>query len=177
MSQSPQPPQPTPGPQPGGPAPYQQPGPVPPPTMYAPPPRPIPTEREVNERQRILMYSLLFIVAVLVVGLIAGILDAVIRNRDNYFILNVEDVLLIIASVAPWIVLFFIMSMAWVIFANRLFVRWNTALSQGEHDEAHGKGVIYEIVRDNNAAAALVLILPIMIIALALIFIVILIKP
>jgi hypothetical protein len=158
-----------------------------PPQMYVPmtpmqPRRVISSEVEKSERQRTLIYSLVFIIAVLVVGFIAGVIDQSIHSNSttdrnqNYFIVNSEDLLLIIASMAPWAVLFFLICLAWVTIANRLFVKWNTALADNEHDEAYGKGIIYEIVHDNNAAAAIVLIMPMLVIAVALIFIVLLIK-
>ena len=134
-------------------------------------------QKEAGERKILVIYSIGLVVGILAVGLVAGVLDTAIRNRkDNYFFLNAEDMLMVIASIAPWAVLFFLIAMAWSFVANWLFVKWNTALASDEQDEAYGKGIIYEIVKDNNSAAALLLLMPLMIIALALIFIVILIK-
>jgi hypothetical protein len=135
------------------------------------------TQAEKQERSRTLLYAVIFIVGVLVIGLVAGLIDNALNpNRGNAFIINLQDLLLVIASTAPWIVLFFVLCAVWVYFADRLFVKWNKALNSPD-EEAYGKGIIYEIVHDNNAAAAIVLIMPTLSIALALIYIAILNKP
>ncbi len=139
------------------------------PKTYAP----ITQEAEKKARGRALIYAVIAMVGVLVVGLIAGVLDSATSNRSNAFIVNLQDLLLVIASTAPWIVFFFILCTVWVYFADRLFVKWNTALHAPD-EEAYGKGIIYEIVHDNNAAASIVLIMPTLSIALALIYIAIL---
>jgi uncharacterized membrane protein len=141
----------------------------------------ITNEAEKREQSRTLIYSLVFIVVVLIVGFVAGVVDQAIHSssadrNQNYFLINAQDILLIVASMAPWAVLFFLICVAWTYITNRLFTKWNTALADDENDEAYGKGLVYEIVHDNNAAAALVLIMPMLVIAVALIFIVILIK-
>jgi len=131
-------------------------------------------EAEKEERSRTLLYAVLVMIGVLVVGLVAGLIDNAINPaRSNAFITNLQDLLLVIASTAPWIVFFFVLCVVWVYFANRLFVKWNTALNK-PGDQAYGKGIIYEIVQDNNAAAAILLIMPTLSIALALIYIAIL---
>ena len=159
----------------------------PPPGMYQArqPRKMITNEAEKREQARTLIYSLVFIVVVLIVGFVAGVIDQALQSvpsdptqsKQNYFLLNAKDILLIIASMAPWAVLFFLICVAWTYITNRLFTKWNSALADDENDEAYGKGLVYEIVHDNNAAAALVLIMPMLVIAVALIFIVILIKP
>jgi hypothetical protein len=151
----------------------------PPPIMYQPmqpPKRRVQTETEVTERRRVLLYSAIFIAGILVIGLIAGIVDSLIRNQGNFFLSNLEVVLLIVASSAPWAVIFFLLCLGWVYLINRLFVKWNTSFADDENDEAYGKGIIYEIVRDNNGAAAVLLVGPLLILAVALLFIVTLIK-
>ena len=70
--------------------------------------------------------------------------------------------------------LFIILCTSWVFIADTLFVRWNRALGNAEEKD---KGVIYEIVHDNNAAAALVLMVPMIIIALGLIYVALLNLP
>jgi hypothetical protein len=135
-------------------------------------------ENEKKEEQRTLLYTLIFIIVLLVIGLIAGFIDQLLRGLDisqNAFIVNAEALLQIIASSAPWFALFFILSLVWMYIADRLFKRWNSSL-HSEADEAHGKGIIYEIVKDNNSAAAIVLILPTLSIATVLVFIATLIK-
>ena len=180
MSQPQQPPQPPPGPQPQMPPQQQRPmGPPQQPIMYPqmpPPQRRVNTETEVTERRRVLLYSAIFIGGILVIGLIAGVVDSLIRNQGNFFLSNMEVVLLIIASSAPWAVIFFLLCLGWVYLINRLFVKWNTSFANDENDEAYGKGIIYEIVRDNNGAAAILLVGPLLTIAVALLFIVTLIK-
>lgn len=131
-------------------------------------------QAEKRERSRLLLYAALFVAGILLLGLIAGFIDNAINpNRGNAFIVNLQDILLVIASTAPWIVFFFILCGVWVYFADRLFVKWNKALNSPNED-AYAKGIIYEIVHDNNAAAAILLIMPTLSIALALIYIAIL---
>lgn len=138
---------------------------------------PVAPQAEKQERNRALMYAVIAMVVVLLVGLVSGLIDNALNpSRGNAFILNLQDLLLVIASTAPWIVFFFVLCAAWVYFADRLFIKWNKALNQ-PGDEAYGKGIIFEIVHDNNAAAAIVLIMPTLSIALALIYIAILNKP
>ena len=132
------------------------------------------TTAEKRERSRTLLYAIIAIVGILLVGLVAGLIDnAANPSRGNAFIVNVQDLLLVIASTAPWVVFFFILCALWIYFADRLFIKWNKALNK-PGDEAYGKGIIFEIVRDNNAAAAILLIMPTLSIALALIYIAIL---
>lgn len=132
------------------------------------------TTAENRERSRTLLYAIIAIVGILLVGLVAGLIDnAANPSRGNAFIVNVQDLLLVIASTAPWVVFFFILCALWIYFADRLFIKWNKALNK-PGDEAYGKGIIFEIVRDNNAAAAIMLIMPTLSIALALIYIAIL---
>ena len=138
MSQPPQQPPRPPQQQPPQGMPPQQPGPVPPgfvPGMFpaGQPKKVVSSEAEKNEDRRTIIYSMIFIIVVLLVGFVAGFIDQAIHSNNpernqNFFILNMEDLLLIIASMAPWTVLFFLISMAWIFIANRLFVKWNTAL-------------------------------------------------
>lgn len=138
---------------------------------------PVNTQAEKQERSRVLLYAVIAMAVVLLIGLVAGLVDNALNpNRGNAFILNLQDLLLVIASTAPWIVFFFVLCAGWVYFADSLFVKWNKALNK-PGDEAYGKGIIFEIVHDNNAAAAIVLIMPTLSIALALIYIAILNKP
>ena len=131
-------------------------------------------QAESRERSRTLLYAVIAIVGILLVGLVAGLIDnAANPGRGNAFIVNLQDLLLVIASTAPWVVFFFILCAVWIYFADRLFIKWNKALNK-PGDEAYGKGIIFEIVRDNNAAAAIMLIMPTLSIALALIYIAIL---
>ncbi|MEI6043364.1 MAG: hypothetical protein WCS37_03120 [Chloroflexota bacterium] len=135
---------------------------------------PITSQAEKQEGNRTLLYAIVAMVGILLLGLLAGVIDSAINpGRSNAFIVNVQDLLLVIASTAPWIVFFFILCSIWVYFADKLFAKWNTSLNQ-PGEEAYGKGIIYEIVHDNNAAAAVVLIMPTLSIALALIYIAIL---
>jgi len=130
------------------------------------------TQREKTERRRVVLYGVLIFIGILVVGFLAGVIDNAIYPQDkNAFLENSKDILVVIGSSAPWAALFLLLCAGWVYLANRLFVSWNKALSTGEDDEAYGKGLIYEIVRDNNAAAVLVLMLPLVIVALLLIYI------
>ena len=128
---------------------------------------------ETRERGRTVGYAAVAMLVILVVGYLAGVADSAITGHGNYFLTNLRDILLVVASSAPWVVLFFVLCFAWIWVANSLFVRWNTAMNK-PGDPAHGKGIIYEIVCDNNAAAAIVLIMPTLTIALALIYIAIL---
>lgn len=128
---------------------------------------------EKRERSRTAAFAIGAMLVILVVGYLAGVVDSAITGHANYFLGNLRDVLLVIASSAPWVVLFSILCFVWVWMANRLFVKWNTAMNKPE-DAAYAKGIIYEIVCDNNAAAAIVLIMPTLTIALALIYIAIL---
>ncbi len=134
-------------------------------------------QAEKQERSRALLYGTLAMIGVLVIGLVAGLIDNALNpSRGNAFLINLQDLLLVIASTAPWIVLFFVLCAVWVYFADRLFVKWNKALNKPD-DPAYAKGIIYEIVQDNNAAAAIVLIMPTLTIALALVYFAILNKP
>ena len=129
-------------------------------------------QRQNKEHRRVVLYSALIIIGTLLIGFIAGLIDNSINPQDkNAFIENSRDILIVIASSAPWATLFFLISAGWIYLINRLFIRWNRAFSTYEHDEAYGKGLIYELVKDNNAAAALVLTMPLIVIALVLIYI------
>lgn len=131
---------------------------------------------ERKEGRRVIVYIVMALVIILVVGFLAGVLDTALRNsvKSNVFLDNSREILAVIASTAPWIVLFIVLCSSWIFIADSLFVRWNRAL--GEADEKD-KGVIYEIVHDNNAAAALVLMVPMIIIALGLIYVALLNLP
>ncbi len=130
---------------------------------------------EKKERRRVLYYMLGIMVGILVIGFLAGVLDNATSSKPggNAFIINSQDILVVIASTAPWIVFFFLLCSAWIYLADRLFIKWNKAFNH-PGDVSYGKGIIFEIVQDNNAAAAIVLIMPTMSIALALIYIAIL---
>lgn len=131
---------------------------------------------ERREGRRVALYIGLAIIVILVVGFLAGVLDNLVRSgvTTNPFLDNARDILTVIASSSPWIALFIILCSSWIFVADALFVRWNRALGEpGEKD----KGVIYEIVQDNNAAAALVLMVPMIIIALGLIYVALLNLP
>jgi hypothetical protein len=136
-------------------------------------PRSDSSAQEESARSHTPVFGVLAIIVILAVGFIAGVVDNAITGHGNMFILNLRDVLLVVASTAPWIVLFSILCFAWCVVANRLFIRWNSTLNK-PGDPAYGKGIIYEIVQDNNAAAAIVLIMPTLTIALALVYIAIL---
>ncbi len=131
---------------------------------------------ERGEGRRVVLYIVVAIIVILVVGFIAGVLDNLVRTgvTTNPFLDNARDILTVIASSSPWIALFIILCTSWIFIADMLFVRWNRAL--GEPNEKD-KGVIYEIVHDNNAAAALVLMVPMIIIALGLIYVALLNLP
>jgi uncharacterized membrane protein YjgN (DUF898 family) len=131
---------------------------------------------ERNEGRRVVFYIVMAIVIILVVGFLAGVLDNLVRSSvtSNPFLDNSRDILTVIASSSPWIALFVILCTSWIFIADNLFVRWNRAL--GNPDEKD-KGVIYEIVHDNNAAAALILMVPMLIIALGLIYVALLNLP
>ncbi|MCX7019476.1 MAG: hypothetical protein NTY46_10925 [Candidatus Sumerlaeota bacterium] len=135
-----------------------------------------PTENKGAEKRvdrHTLFWAVISMIVILVAGFTAGVIDSAFTKHPNAFMTNLRDMLLVIASTAPWIVLFFCLCCVWIWAADRLFVRWNKSMNK-PGDEAYGKGIIYEIVCDNNAAAALVLIMPTLTIALALIYIAIL---
>ena len=131
---------------------------------------------ERSEGRRVILYIVMAVIVILVVGFLAGVLDNLVRSQvtSNAFLDNARDILTVLASTAPWISLFIILCTSWVFIADNLFVRWNRAL--GEPGDKN-KGVIYEIVHDNNAAAALVLMVPMIIIALGLIYVALLNLP
>lgn len=131
---------------------------------------------ERKEGRRVIVYIIMALVIILVVGFLAGVLDTALRNsvKSNVFLDNSREILAVIASTAPWIVLFIVLCASWIFIADSLFVRWNRALGEGDEKD---KGVIYEIVHDNNAAAALVLMVPMIIIALGLIYVALLNLP
>lgn len=140
---------------------------------------PPPTTQDAVERtegRRVVLYIAMSIVVILVVGFLAGVLDNLVRSTvsSNAFLDNARDILTVIASSSPWIALFIILCTSWIFIADSLFVRWNRALGQPDEKD---KGVIYEIVHDNNAAAALVLMVPMIIIALGLIYVALLNLP
>lgn len=125
---------------------------------------------ERAEGRRTIFYVAGGIVLILVLGFLAGVLDNALRSgvTTNAFIENSREILVVIASTAPWISLFIILCTSWVFIADQLFMRWNRALGLPDEQD---KGIIYEIVRDNNSAAALVLFVPMLIIALGLIYV------
>ncbi len=126
------------------------------------------------QRRAAVRNTIMALLTILLVGVIAGIIDSRLHpGRGNAFFVNAQDLLLVLASTAPWIVFFFLLCWGWVWIADRIFMKWNRVFYRPD-EEAHGKGIMYEIVRDNNAAAAIVLILPTVAIALALIYIAIL---
>jgi hypothetical protein len=131
---------------------------------------------ERREGRRVVVYIVVAIVVILLVGFLAGVLDNLVRDsvRSNVFLDNARDILSVLASTAPWIALFIILCTSWIFIADNLFIRWNRALGD---DGGSDKGVIYEIVHDNNAAAALVLMVPMLIIALGLIYVALLNLP
>jgi hypothetical protein len=125
---------------------------------------------ERAEDRRVLLYIVIAIPVILLLGFIAGVLDDALRAQvdTNAFLENSREILQVIASSAPWLVLFIVLCSAWVWIADTLFKRWNRALGRaGEQD----KGLIYELVHDNNSAAALMLLVPMIIIALGLIYV------
>ncbi len=134
------------------------------------------THVERKESRRAVLYILVAILAILVIGFVAGVIDNAIRTNitTNAFVENSREMLLVIASTAPWIAFFILLCSSWVFIADRLFVRWNRVL--GEPNEKD-KGIIYEIVHDNNSAAALVLLVPMLLIALGLIYVALLNLP
>jgi hypothetical protein len=127
---------------------------------------------ERREGRRVVVYIVVAIVVILIVGFLAGVLDNLVRDsvRSNVFLDNARDILSVLASTAPWIALFIILCTSWIFIADNLFVRWNRAMGDEDGNNSD-KGVIYEIVHDNNAAAALVLMVPMLIIALGLIYV------
>jgi hypothetical protein len=131
---------------------------------------------ERREGRRVVVYIVVAIIVILVVGFLAGVLDNLVRDsvRSNVFLDNARDILAVLASTAPWIALFIILCTSWIFIADNLFVRWNRVLGDATDTD---KGVIYEIVHDNNAAAALVLMVPMLIIALGLIYVALLNLP
>ncbi len=131
---------------------------------------------ERKEGQRVIIYLALAIVIILVVGFLAGLLDNMLRSgiTTNVFLDNSREILQVIASSAPWISLFIILCASWVYIADVLFTRWNRILGGPEMED---KGIIYEIVQDNNSAAALMLLLPMLLIAMGLIYVAILNLP
>src|SRR4051812_19175079 len=137
---------------------------------------PVDNSVERSEGRRVVLYIVMAVIIILVVGFLAGVLDNLVRSTvtSNPFLDNARDILTVLASSSPWIALFIILCTSWIFIADMLFVRWNRAL--GNPDEKD-KGVIYEIVQDNNAAAALVLMVPMIIIALGLIYVALLNLP
>ncbi|MDB5080656.1 MAG: hypothetical protein JWP00_2580 [Chloroflexi bacterium] len=131
---------------------------------------------ERKEGRRVILYIFIALVVVLVVGFLAGMLDTLLRGsvKSNVFLDNSREILAVIASTSPWIVLFIILCASWVFIADNLFIRWNRALGESDGQD---KGMIYEIIHDNNAAAALVLMVPMLIIALGLIYVALLNLP
>ncbi|HEX2914332.1 MAG TPA: hypothetical protein VH186_26265 [Chloroflexia bacterium] len=131
---------------------------------------------EKREGKRVILYIAVVIVLILIIGFLAGALDSALRSsvQSNAFLDNSREILAVIASTAPWIAFFIILCSSWIVIAEQLFVRWNRAIG-GEQDK--DKGVIYEIVEDNNAAAALVLLVPMIIIAMGLIYVALLNLP
>ncbi len=133
-------------------------------------------EFERREGRRIVLYLAIAIVVILVIGFLAAVLDKAIRNTtdNNVFLENSREILAVIGSTAPWIVFFIILCSSWIFISDRLFVRWNRGL--GEPDNQN-RGMIYEIVHDNNSAAALILLLPMLLIAMGLIYVALLNLP
>ncbi len=132
------------------------------------------TEKVVKrEGRRVVLYIIVALITIIVAGFLAGLLDLSLRSSvtSNVFVDNAREILAVIASTSPWIAFFIILCSSWIFVANRLFVRWNRAF--GHQD----KGLIYEIVEDNNSAAALVLLVPMVIIALGLIYVALLNLP
>lgn len=131
---------------------------------------------ERREGRRVVLYIVIAVVVILIIGFLAGVVDNLVREsvRSNVFLDNARDILAVLASTAPWIALFIILCTSWIFIADNLFVRWNRALGDATDSD---KGVIYEIVHDNNAAAALVLMVPMLIIALGLIYVALLNLP
>ena len=133
-------------------------------------------EIERGEGRRVVLYIVMAVIVILVVGFLAGVLDNLVRTNvtSNPFLDNARDILTVLASSSPWIALFIVLCTSWIFVADTLFVRWNRALGEANQKD---KGVIYEIVHDNNAAAALVLMVPMIIIALGLIYVALLNLP
>lgn len=133
-------------------------------------------EFERREGRRALLYIIIAIIVILVVGFLAGVIDNAVRSgvSSNAFLDNAREILAVLASTAPWIALFIVLCSSWVFIADSLFVRWNRALGESTDME---KGIIYEIVHDNNAAAALILLLPMLLIAMGLIYVALLNLP
>ena len=131
---------------------------------------------ETRANRLTLYYIAGAMLAILVLGFVAGVVNDVLRDNvsTNVFVDNAKEILTVIASTAPWITFFIILCTSWIIIADRLFVRWNRGLSQPNDPD---KGVIYEIVHDNNSAAAIVLMVPMIIIALGLIYVALLNLP
>ena len=128
---------------------------------------------ERQEGRRAVLYIAGAILVIIVLGFLAGLLDQALREsvKSNAFLDNSREILAVIASSAPWIAFFIILCSSWVFIADRLFLRWNRAFGHA------GKGIIHEIVEDNNSAAALVLLVPMIIIALGLIYVALLNLP
>lgn len=137
---------------------------------------PVDSAAERGEGRRVVLYIVIAVIVILVVGFLAGLLDNLVRTgvTSNPFLDNARDILTVIASSSPWIALFVILCTSWIFIADALFVRWNRALGETQGND---KGVIYEIVHDNNAAAALILLVPMLIIALGLIYVALLNLP
>ncbi len=131
---------------------------------------------ERTEGRRAILLILMAIVVILVLGFLAGLVDDLIRTSvdENVFLTNSREILQVIGSSAPWIAFFIILCSSWVVLADRLFVRWNRVLG---HEDDKDKGIIYEIVHDNNAAAAMMLLLPMLLIAMGLIYVALLNLP
>jgi hypothetical protein len=125
---------------------------------------------ERAENRRIIVYILIAIPVILLIGFLAGVLDDAIRTGvdTNAFLENSREILQVIAASSPWLVLFIVLCSAWVWIADTLFKRWNQALGRADEQD---KGLIYELVHDNNSAAALMLLVPMIIIALGLIYV------
>lgn len=130
---------------------------------------------ERAEGRRAVIYVGIAIVVILVLGFLAGVLDNAIRSAgSNAFVENSREILVVVASTAPWIAFFLILCTSWIFVADQLFMRWNRALGRPDEQD---KGLIYEIVHDNNAAAALVLFVPMLIIAMGLLYVALLNLP
>lgn len=125
---------------------------------------------ERGENRRIILYIVVALAVILIVGFLAGLIDDAVRPavRSNAFVDNAGEMLTVVAGTAPWLALALVLCACWVFVADRLFVRWNRAY--GEQQEKD-KGLIWEIVHDNNSAAALVLLVPLLIIVLSLMYV------
>lgn len=131
---------------------------------------------ERAEGRRAVIYVGVAIVVILALGFLAGVLDNAVRSGSstNAFVENSREILVVVASTAPWIAFFLILCTSWIFVADQLFMRWNRALGRPDEQD---KGLIYEIVHDNNAAAALVLFVPMLIIAMGLLYVALLNLP